>query len=160
SDVAQIAFHDSSRDREFTLRKSMSLLVQACCCHQRCSALYGLLKLVLAEEDPMARETNDKVTRLQLFQLGAGIGGSLVLVAKAWSASPKPQRAFEHGNPLKEFNYGQVKLHAGPHQAQLEQTHTVLMALDEDSLMRPFRMAADRPAPGRDLGGWYSGPSW
>jgi DUF1680 family protein len=32
------------------------------------------------------------------------------------------------------------------------------MDLDEDALLRPFRMAAAFPAPGNDLGGWYSTP--
>jgi DUF1680 family protein len=39
---------------------------------------------------------------------------------------------------------------------QLKQTHAILMELDEDGLLRPFRMAAGMPAPGRDLGGWHS----
>jgi uncharacterized protein len=73
------------------------------------------------------------------------------------------ERTFEHGRPLGEFHYGQVVFQAGPHQSQLEQTHAILMNLDEDGLLRPFRMAAGQPAPGRDLGGWYSahafGPS-
>jgi uncharacterized protein len=32
------------------------------------------------------------------------------------------------------------------------------MSLDEDGLLRPFRMAAGLPAPGMDLGGWHSSP--
>lgn len=62
----------------------------------------------------------------------------------------------EFGNPLHEFRYGQVELQPGVHQQQLEQTHAILMGMNEDSLLRPFRMAAGMPAPGCDLGGWYS----
>lgn len=45
----------------------------------------------------------------------------------------------------------------GPLQAaQLADTHEVLMSLDEDSLLKPFRQFAGQPAPGADLGGWYT----
>lgn len=80
--------------------------------------------------------------------------------AKSLSAPRTPDRTFEHGAPLEEFSYGQIDLAAGPQQAQLEQTQGILMGLDEDSLLRPFRAIAGRPAPGRDLGGWYSSPAW
>jgi len=43
-----------------------------------------------------------------------------------------------------------------PHETQLRETHAVLMALSEDSLLKPFRQMSDMPAPGDDLGGWYS----
>jgi uncharacterized protein len=58
-------------------------------------------------------------------------------------------------SPLKEFGYGDVTLHSEPHNRQLRETHAVLMALSEDSLLKPFRQMAGQPAPGADLGGWY-----
>jgi hypothetical protein len=57
--------------------------------------------------------------------------------------------------PLKLFNYGDVTLHSEIHQRQLENTHAVLMGLNEDGLMKPFRTMSGLPAPGNDLGGWY-----
>src|SRR6202049_2974590 len=57
--------------------------------------------------------------------------------------------------PLKEFGYGDVTLASDPHEKQLRETHTVLMELSEDSLLKPFRQMAGQPAPGADLGGWY-----
>lgn len=57
--------------------------------------------------------------------------------------------------PLKEFSYGDVKLTSDLHEKQLHETHTVLMELSEDSLLKPFRQMAGQPAPGADLGGWY-----
>ena len=42
------------------------------------------------------------------------------------------------------------------HESQLMNTHSVLMALSEDSLLKPFRQMAGMAAPGEDLGGWYS----
>ncbi len=41
-------------------------------------------------------------------------------------------------------------------QAQLEQTHSVLMSLEEDGLLYPFRKLSHLPAPGTSLAGWYA----
>lgn len=57
--------------------------------------------------------------------------------------------------PLAEFNYADVDLAPGPAQQQFEQTQSVLLSLNEDSLLKPWRLRAGLPAPGPDLGGWY-----
>jgi len=57
--------------------------------------------------------------------------------------------------PLEQFDYGDVEFASGPHDEQLEQTHSVLMGLSDDSLLKPFRQMCGQPAPGEDLGGWY-----
>ena len=57
--------------------------------------------------------------------------------------------------PLAQFDYGDVDLASEPHAQQLEQTHRVLMGLDEDSMLKPLRQMSGLPAPGEDLGGWY-----
>jgi hypothetical protein len=41
------------------------------------------------------------------------------------------------------------------HESQLMNTHAVLKALSDDSLLKPFRQMSGMPAPGEDLGGWY-----
>jgi DUF1680 family protein len=56
---------------------------------------------------------------------------------------------------LQEFNYRDVELAPGPAQTQFEQTQSVLISLNEDSLLKPWRLRAGLPAPGPDLGGWY-----
>lgn len=56
---------------------------------------------------------------------------------------------------LQEFGYGDVSLNSPIHEEQLRQTHAVLMGLDDDALMKPFRAMIGQPAPGEDLGGWY-----
>ena len=58
--------------------------------------------------------------------------------------------------PLAEFGYSSVLISSEPHEAQLMNTHQVLMALSEDSLLKPFRQMSGLPAPGDDLGGWYT----
>src|SRR6185312_4105329 len=61
----------------------------------------------------------------------------------------------EGQKPLQEFNYGDVQLAPGLAQTQFEQTQSVLLSLNEDSLLKPWRLRAGLPAPGPDLGGWY-----
>lgn len=60
---------------------------------------------------------------------------------------------------LEELDYGDVSLNPGVAstlaQQQFEQTQSVLMGLNEDSLLKPWRLRAGLPAPGPDLGGWY-----
>ena len=57
--------------------------------------------------------------------------------------------------PLEQFDYGDVALASDPHEKQLEENHSVLMGLSDDSLLKPFRQMSGQPAPGEDLGGWY-----
>lgn len=58
--------------------------------------------------------------------------------------------------PLEEFEYGQVAVTSELHQAQLQHCVSVLMGLNEDSLLKPMRQMGGQPAPGADLGGWYN----
>jgi hypothetical protein len=58
--------------------------------------------------------------------------------------------------PLEEFVYGDVLMTSDAHEQQLMNTHAVLMALNEDSLLKPFRQMSGMAAPGEDLGGWYN----
>ena len=57
--------------------------------------------------------------------------------------------------PLETFAYSDVTLDGDLFTRQLDYTHSVLMSLDEDALMQPFRLMSGKPATGGDLGGWY-----
>lgn len=95
----------------------------------------------------------------ELEQIGTGSITGCCGSKVAGASSSAPDRSFEHGTPLGELSYGQVDFPPGIHQSQLEQTHAVLMSLDENSLLRPFRARAGLDAPGTELGGWYSSDS-
>jgi uncharacterized protein len=56
---------------------------------------------------------------------------------------------------LSEFSYGDVLMASDLHESQLMTSHAVLMALSEDSMLKPLRQMSGMPAPGEDLGGWY-----
>jgi DUF1680 family protein len=79
--------------------------------------------------------------------LTAGLVTSPSWLPKSLTA-PTPQ-------PLEEFSYGDIILASDLHNKQLQQTHSVLMELSEDSLLKPFRQMVGQPAPGDELGGWY-----
>ena len=93
-------------------------------------------------------------TRRELLKMGACAVSALGLdPLHGWgaqAAEPQPLAA-----PLAEFHYGQVTLMPGLAERQFTQTQTVLMGLNEDALLAPFRMRDGLPAPGPRLGGWY-----
>ncbi len=65
--------------------------------------------------------------------------------------------------PLTEFGYGDVLMASDVHESQLHNTHSVLMDLSDDSLLKPLRAMSGMPAPGEELGGWYQyvpAPEW
>jgi hypothetical protein len=93
-----------------------------------------------------------RVSRREFARLsaaaGAVVAGHSTLVGAAVRGAALPA--------LREFGYGDVAVDSAPHQAQLRNTHEVLMNLSEDSLVKPFRQMVGQPAPGEDLGGWYN----
>ena len=94
------------------------------------------------------------ISRRQFVRAGA----SAVAMAATNGLQCRTAWAAESGlaTPLAEFGYGDVAISSDPHEAQLMGTHQVLMALSEDSLLKPFRQMSSMTAPGEDLGGWYS----
>jgi len=58
--------------------------------------------------------------------------------------------------PLQQFEYGELELLEGPLRRQFDTNHSFYAALDEDALLKPYRQRAGLPAPGEDMGGWYS----
>ncbi len=79
--------------------------------------------------------------------------GSLALRSRALAA---PAAVDLGATRLDQFAYSDVDLLDGPMLDQFKGNHAFFMALSEDSLLKPFRQAAGQPAPGDDMGGWYS----
>jgi uncharacterized protein len=93
-----------------------------------------------------------RTTRRQVLKTVALGAASRALPAFA-SAATRP--AFQ-STVFDEVEYGQVELAAGPMQTQFEQNHALLLNMNEDSLLRPFRVREGLSAPGVEMGGWYS----
>ncbi|MGA2888815.1 MAG: hypothetical protein ABSE51_12250 [Terracidiphilus sp.] len=56
---------------------------------------------------------------------------------------------------ISTFDYSQIELLEGPMGQQFDTNHAFFMRLDEDRLLKPFRLSAGLKAPGEDMGGWY-----
>jgi hypothetical protein len=57
---------------------------------------------------------------------------------------------------IEPFDYRGVTLDAGPLKQQVDEVRALYLAIPDDDLLKGFRSRAGRPAPGKDLGGWYS----
>ena len=92
-----------------------------------------------------------------------GTGASVAparLLARAGESADASKRVSERGlwvgNPRVKcalFAYNEVALLEGPCRAQFEANHKFFLAMDDDALLKPFRVKAGVAAPGADLGG-------
>lgn len=108
------------------------------------------------------------LNRRQALQLFAGTAAVLGSRADALSARAQSEnQAVGRSSPgntaangpapsLAEFAYSAVTIDDAGAASQRANVTSVLMGLNEDSLMRPFLAMAGRPAPGVSLGGWYA----
>lgn len=58
--------------------------------------------------------------------------------------------------PLQPIGYDPGTLGAGPARQLLDETKAYYLAIPNDDLLLGFRRRAGKPAPGKELGGWYS----
>ena len=95
-----------------------------------------------------------KPSRREFLKSGSAAAGLSVLNLHALvQEAGKP---IQGGEKLEQFDYSDVQLLEGPMRDQFRANHAFFLALDENSLLKPFRQAAGLPAPGGDMGGWYS----
>lgn len=94
-------------------------------------------------------------TRRAFLKSGAALaaGNAVLRNASAFSASLAPSAA---STPLSQFEYRDVQLLDGPMLEQFRHNHELFLNLNDDSLLKPFRQLSGLPAPGEDMGGWYS----
>ncbi|HUZ97147.1 MAG TPA: beta-L-arabinofuranosidase domain-containing protein [Edaphobacter sp.] len=96
-----------------------------------------------------------KPTRRAFLRSGAALAaGSAVL--RNTPALAAPMNASASTAPLTQFEYQDVQLLDGPMLVQFRHNHRLFLDLNEDSLLKPFRQLSGLPAPGEDMGGWYS----
>ncbi len=104
--------------------------------------------LVFGHPGESVKRVSGKTSRRSFIELAG--------VAAAWAAWPVRGVAQSAPPPLRQFAYGDVDLHSPLHEKQLDEHLSLLMSLNEDSLLKPFRQMIGKPAPGAELGGWYS----
>jgi hypothetical protein len=88
------------------------------------------------------------ITRQTFLRAGAAVAAAPLLGNSARAQIMRSER-------LREFDYDEVTIE-GRMRAQFDTNHAFFMAVSEDSLLKPYRLRTGLPAPGDDLGGWYS----
>ncbi len=97
---------------------------------------------------------NSELSRRNFLKSSAGAAGLMALDRGSLAESLASTHA--GATKLDQFDYGDVELLDGPMLEQFRANHAFFLALNEDSLLKPFRQKAGLPAPGEDMGGWYS----
>lgn len=92
------------------------------------------------------------LTRRRFVQNSLLTGGALALPRGLMAGTAVPSRQTQ----LSPVAYDQARLLDGPLKEQFDRNHAFFLALSEDSLLKPFRQKAGLPAPGEDMGGWYT----
>ena len=96
-----------------------------------------------------------KPSRRQFMKGGAALaaGTAALRSSGAWALSGPTTLV---STPLNQFAYADVQLLDGPMLEQFRHNHQLFLNLSDDSMLKPFRQLAGQPAPGEDMGGWYS----
>jgi DUF1680 family protein len=95
-----------------------------------------------------------EISRRKLLKQGAALaaGTAVMRSAAGLVTTPEPSGATK----LSQFDYADVQLLEGPMLDQFQHNHSLFLNLNEDSMLKPFRQLAGLPAPGEDMGGWYT----
>ena len=91
------------------------------------------------------------LSRRQLLQTLASV--TALVSTRRLFGSPAPDAVSRE--KLQLFRYRDVKLTGGPLKIQFDRIHASYLAVNEDGLLKEFRVRAGLPAPGEYPGGWY-----
>ncbi len=81
----------------------------------------------------------------------------VVIVAPAQdAAAPAAPSQSAVRAAIESFGYRRVRLDDGPLRHQVDAARDDYLRIPNDDLLRGFRLRAGKPAPGVDLGGWYT----
>ena len=94
-----------------------------------------------------------KLTRREVLKTGAASAAALAGRGMLRGLEGAPLAVTP---ALQQFAYGDVELLEGTAHEQFERNRAFYGAMDEDSLLKPFRERAGIAAPGEEMGGWYS----
>ena len=93
--------------------------------------------------------------RREFLKSSAALAASMAVLRNAYASNSRAA-AVATATPLSQFDYQDVQLLDGPMLVQFQQNHKLFLEMNEDSMLKPFRQLSGLPAPGEDLGGWYS----
>lgn len=96
-------------------------------------------------------------TRRHFLKSSAALAaGTAVLRATPLLALNDAPTAALAPTQLTQFGYADIQLLDGPMLVQFNHNVDLFLNLPDDNLLKPFRQLAGQPAPGEDMGGWYS----
>ena len=95
----------------------------------------------------ITRPQSNALTRRNILQAAAAIPLA-ALPSFVLAEDPRTR-------PLEEFSHSEVLITGSLQTAQRDNVLAVLMALDEDSLLYPYRHMSGQATPGVSLAGWY-----
>ena len=85
----------------------------------------------------------------------SALAGILMLMAPDSARGAEPPHA-KGRRQIEAFDYRGVTLDGGHARFMLDEVKDYYLRIPNDDLLKGFRQRAGHPAPGRDLGGWYS----
>ena len=94
-----------------------------------------------------------RFTRRNFLKSSAALAAATAVRLPLLAQPAEPEKG---STRLGQFHYADIELLEGPMLDQFKANHRFFLALDEDALLKPFRQRAGLPAPGPDMGGWYS----
>jgi DUF1680 family protein len=95
--------------------------------------------------------------RRHFLKSGAALAaGAAVLNSTRVSALANASSTTLTPTRLSQFDYADEQLLDGPMLDQFHNNVSLFLNLPDDNLLKPFRQLAGQPAPGEDMGGWYS----
>jgi hypothetical protein len=92
----------------------------------------------------MAMHERNGITRRDILRRTSGLAG--LYAFNGFAKQPAI---------LEQLDYSQVTFGPGPLERQFRENHALVLSLNEDSLLKPYRQREGLPAPGPDMGGWY-----
>jgi uncharacterized protein len=96
------------------------------------------------------------MTLWRSWQVTAIAAGMLLLSTQCPAESTDVSPRQKGQRQIQAFDYRGVRLDDGRVKGMLEEVKDYYLRIPNDDLLKGFRQRAGRPAPGRDLGGWYS----
>lgn len=103
----------------------------------------------------MAMKAPSRPNRRDVLKTGAA-ALALQLSRRTERLLAQDDFSLSSANFLEVLPYRDVALSSSLHEAQIRNTRSVLLSLDEDSVLQPYRAMAGLSSPGEPLGGWYS----
>jgi len=88
-----------------------------------------------------------------MFNLTKKISSASLFLATSLAAAPLACEP----RIIQPFDFRGVSLDDGEFKRQFDEVRCFYLRIPNDDLLKGFRLRAGLPAPGKDLGGWYTG---